>query len=190
MRKPYGPALYFYPLPVIVVGAHVKGKPTFTTIAWGTPIEDEPPLVLLAVAKEHYIVSERESLEFFSVNFPSQEQVAAVDYCGIISGFEKDKSSVFPVERGKHGAPLVADAPLSLECRVREIRDIGESCWLVIGEVVETYIDEGCIVNGKPDVSRMKTMAYITKSSEYRALGEVVAKAREIGKSFQGRQKQ
>ncbi len=187
MRITQGPKIYFYPLPILVVGAQVQGKPTFTTIAWGTPIEDEPPLVLLAIAKEHYILSERETLEFFSVNFCSQDQVAALDYCGIVSGFEQDKSLVFPVEMGKHGAPLVGDAPLSLECRVREMLDIGESCWLLIGEVLDTYVEEDCLVDGKPDVSRMKTLAYITKSSEYRTLGGVVAKARQIGKSFQGR---
>lgn len=180
-KKAYGPNLWFYPLPLVVVGAIVKGKPTFTTIAWSTPIEDEPPLILVTLAKEHYILAERESLQSFSLNFPSMEMVEKVDFCGIVSGYEHDKSHVFALEWGKLHTPLIEEAPLSLECRVHQWLDLEASCWLLVGEVVESYVREDCFVNGKPDVEKMKTMAYITKQSEYRALGEVVAKAREIG---------
>lgn len=64
IRKNYGPKLWFYPLPVVVVGAEVQGKPTFTTIAWCTPVEDEPPLVLSAIAKEHYILRNVNNLRY------------------------------------------------------------------------------------------------------------------------------
>lgn len=183
-RKNYGPKLWFYPLPLVVVGAEVKGKPTFTTIAWATPVEDEPPLILCAIAKDHYLLSQRENLEFYSLNFPSCDQVVEVDFCGIVSGYDYDKSKVFPIEYGVHNAPLVANAPLSLECQVKHWLDVGESCYLLIGEVVESYIEEKYIQNGKPDVSSMKIMNYITKSSEYRLVGDRVAKAREIGHNF------
>lgn len=57
-----------------------------------------------------------------------------VDYCGIVSGYDHDKSRVFCVEYGKAGAPLIADVPISLECRVREWLHVGESCWLLVGK--------------------------------------------------------
>lgn len=183
-RKNYGPQLWFYPLPVVVVGAEVRGKPTFTTIAWCTPVEDEPPLILSAIAREHYILSEREKIQVYSLNFPSENQVREVDYCGIVSGYECDKSSVFRVEYGKYGAPLIAEAPLSLECRVRQWLDIGESCWLLVGEVVESYAIEAYMREGKPDVSHMKFMTYLTKVGQYHAVGEKVARARHIGREF------
>jgi len=182
-RTHQGPQLWFFPLPLVVVGAEIGGRPTFTTIAWSTPVEDDPPLVLCAIAKDHYLVSSP-SMGVFSLNFPSADQVALADYCGIVSGYEEDKSAVVSVEYGLYGAPLVGDFPLSLECRVRQWIDIGESCWLLVGEVVESYIREDCLVNGKPDVSRMNLISYITKQSEYRLLGERVARAREVGMKF------
>ncbi|MFN4217226.1 MAG: flavin reductase family protein [Brevinematales bacterium] len=184
IRKNYGSKLWFYPLPVVVVGAEVQGKPTFTTIAWCTPVEDEPPLVLSAIAKEHYILSEREQLEVYSLNFPSKDQVREVDYCGIVSGYDHDKSRVFRVEYGKAGAPLIADVPISLECRVREWLHVGESCWLLVGEVVESYAFERHIRDGKPDVSQMEILCYLTKVREYRSLGESIARARHIGREL------
>ncbi|MCX7883283.1 MAG: flavin reductase family protein [Brevinematales bacterium] len=184
MRRSYGPQLWFYPLPLVVVGARVREKPTFTPIAWCTPVEDDPPLVLSVIAKEHYILSEREKLSVYSLNFPSEDQIVAADYCGMVSGYTHDKSTVFEVEYGKHGAPLIVGAPLSLECRVRQWLDVGESCWLLVGEVVESYAEETLLREGKPDVSHMKLLAYITKSGEYRALGKVVARARHVGRQF------
>ncbi|MFN3659705.1 MAG: flavin reductase family protein, partial [Brevinematales bacterium] len=170
--------------PVVVVGAEVNKKPTFTTIAWCTPVEDEPPLVLSAIAKNHYILLKRENLQVYSLNFPSEDQLREVDYCGMVSGYECDKSSVFRVEYGKYKAPLIADAPISLECQVRQWIDIGESCWLLVGEVVESYIFDEYIQEGKVDISQMKIVSYLMRLGEYRSLGKKIARARHIGREL------
>ena len=183
-RERYGSQLWLYPLPVVVIGAQVKGKPTFTTVAWVTPIEDEPPLVLAAIAKECYLLSEYASLESFSLNMFSADKVEKVDFCGLVSGYECDKSRVFEVGTGVLGTPLVEEAMISLECRVREWLDRGTSCLLVVGEVIETYAYGEYVKDGKPDIARMQLLSYLTKRGEYWTLGEKVAKARHVGLSL------
>lgn len=52
------------------------------------------------------------------------------------------------------------------------------------GEVVESYAFERHVRDGKPDVSQMEILSYLTKVGEYRSLGESIAKARHVGREF------
>lgn len=59
---------------------------------------------------------------------------------------------------------------------------------LVLGEIVETHIDENKLVhtNGKShiDISQVKPLAYCVGVREYWRLGEKVAEAFSAGKSI------
>ena len=113
------------------------------------------------------------------------------DYCGLTSGSEINKVEVcqFEVFYGKlNNAPLIEQYPINLECKVVHILDLGSHS-LIVGRIEETHISESCLTEGKPDVNKIKPLAYITAPDrEYQALGEVVAKAHSIGEELRARE--
>jgi len=72
---------------------------------------------------------------------------APVDFCGIVSGRDADKfaaAGLTAVPGSVVDAPLVAECPFNVECRVVGIQEMGEYR-LVMGEIVETHADEGIL---------------------------------------------
>ena len=180
-----GPQTLIYPMPAMLVGANVNGKPNFMTVAWGGIANGEPPMISLALRHSRRTLKGVRDKLTFSVNIPSRHLVKETDYCGIISGSKADKVEAchFRVFYGKMGdAPLIEQCPVNLECKVVHILDLGSHS-LVIGRIEETLVSENCLTGGKPDVNKVEPFAYIsTTTQQYQALGEVIAKAFSIGK--------
>ena len=115
--------------------------------------------------------------------------VEQVDFCGIYSGRKVDKSSVFDLFDGdlKH-APLVASCPVNLECRLRHTLDLGAHT-LIVGEVIQTPVDESCLTDDKPDATKVDPLVFSIGTGHYHRLGEVVGMAFSIGKKRKGGKK-
>ena len=180
-----------HPMPVLLVGADVDGKPNFMAVAWGGVANGVPPMVSVAIRAQRYTYKGiRENLAF-SVNIPSSDMVKEADYCGIVSGSEVDKAKVcqFGVFYGKTAnAPLIEECPVNLECRVVHILDLGSHS-LVIGRVEETHVSEDCLTDGKPDVGKIRPLAFVSSPDrQYRVLGQTVAQAFSVGRELQGKQ--
>jgi len=186
-----GPQTMVYPMPALLVGALVDGKPNFMTAAWGGIANGEPPMISVALRHGRYTLKGITRNLTFSVNVPSIDMVKAVDYCGITSGAEVDKVKAcqFKVFYGKlDNAPLVEQCPVNLECRVVHTLDL-ESHSLIVGRIEETHVTQSCLTNGEPDVNKVKPLIYIREpASQYQALGEVVAKAFSVGEELKARQ--
>jgi flavin reductase (DIM6/NTAB) family NADH-FMN oxidoreductase RutF len=180
-----GPLLY--PTPTVLVGANIDGKPNFMTAAWCGIVNSEPAMISVAIQHHRYTHKGITQNLTFSVNIPSIEMVKETDYCGIISGHKIDKVEVcqFKVFYGKlDSAPLIEQCPVNLACKVIQMPNLGSHS-LFIGRIEESYISESCFTDGKPDVDKIKPFAYIVSPiRQYRALGEVVAKAFSIGKKL------
>jgi len=186
-----GPRTLIYPMPALLVGALVDGKPNFMTAAWGGIANSEPPMISVAIRHGRYTRKGITENLTFSVNIPSVDMVKAVDYCGITSGAKVDKVKAcqFKVFYGKlDNAPLVEQCPVNLECRVVHILDLGSHS-LIVGRIEETHVTQSCLTNGEPDVNKVKPLIYITQpASQYQALGEIVAKAFSVGEELKAGQ--
>jgi len=176
-----------YPMPVFLVGANVADRPNFLTVAWGGIANGEPPMVSVAVRYQRYTHDGIKQNGTFSINILSADMVREADYCGLVSGAVVDKIAAcnFDVFYGKlSDVPLIEQCPVNLECRVVHTLDL-ESHSLFVGRIEETHISEDCLTGGKPDIGKIKPLAYITSpASQYRVLGEVVAKAFSCGKGL------
>lgn len=182
MKKAIGPQTLLYPMPAVLVGALVNGKPNFMTAAWCGIVASTPPAIAVAVRPERYTFKGISAQGVFSINIPSAQMVEKVDYCGIYSGRKFDKSQIFRVEFGRlNTAPLIQECPVNLECRVIHTLDLGSHI-LFIGEIIETYIDDDCLTDEKADPAKIDPLIYTTAVSQYRRLGEIVGKAWEVGK--------
>lgn len=185
-KQKLGPSTLLYPMPAVLVGAIVEGKPNFMTAAWCGIASHKPPAISVAVSKARYTLKGINEKSTFSINIPSSDMAEAVDFCGIYSGKKRDKSTVFDIFYGSlETAPLVSKCPVNLECKLIHSLDLG-SHDLVIGEIVETYVNKQCLTNGSPDPGEIDPLIYTSKAQVYQRLGEVVGKAFSMGKNYRG----
>ena len=177
-----GAQTLLYPMPAVLVGAMVNDKPNFMTAAWCGIAASTPPAISVALRRARYTFEGVEANGTFSINVPSASQARIVDYCGIYSGHRQDKSEIFQVEYGTlETSPLIAECPLKHECRVIHSLDLNSHV-LFVGEIVETYLNEDCLSDGKPDTSKINPLIYSTGTQQYHRLGEAVGKAFSMGK--------
>ncbi len=186
-----GPQTLIYPMPVLLVGANVDDKPNFMAVAWCGIANGEPPMISVAMRHHRYTHRGIRQNLSFSVNVPSTDMVRETDYCGLISGSKINKVEVchFKVFYGKlDNAPLIEQCPINLECKVVHILDLGSHS-LIVGRIEETHISESCLTDGKPDVSKIKPLAYTTAPArQYQAIGDVIAKTYSIGEELRARE--
>ncbi|RJX32251.1 MAG: flavin reductase family protein [Desulfarculus sp.] len=177
-----GPSTHLYPKPAVLVGALVDGRANFMTASWCGIACEKPPAMSLALRKIRHTLKGINQQGTFSINLPSVALAPQVDYCGIHSGKDTDKSAVFQVFYGLlQTAPLVQECPLNFECRLLHSLDLG-SHMLVVGQIMETHVDQGCLADGKPDVEKIDPLTYASGTSQYHRLGEAVGQAYGIGK--------
>ncbi|MCR4829030.1 MAG: flavin reductase family protein [Bacteroidales bacterium] len=178
----FKPGTMIYPLPVVMVscGRWDAATPEDTrqcnilTIAWTGTICSDPPMCYISVRKErHSHVLLMESGEFV-INLTTEKLAHATDWCGVRSGreYNKFKEMHLTPEAGQVvKAPLIAESPLNIECRVTEIKELG-SHDMFIAEVVaidaeETLIDKG---TGAFQLNHAEPLAY--SHGKYYGLGE------------------
>jgi flavin reductase (DIM6/NTAB) family NADH-FMN oxidoreductase RutF len=173
-----------YPMPVVLVGANVKGKANFLAVAWFMSAGISPPKVAITLSKTHYTNQGIKDNKAFSVNIPSQDMMKATDYCGTVSGVKADKSGVFEVFYGKlKTAPMITECPVNLECSFDKVIDNG-SHEMFVGDIVSTFTEEKYLTAGAIDTKKVKPFMLSLNDRIYYALGEQKGKAWETGKDF------
>jgi flavin reductase (DIM6/NTAB) family NADH-FMN oxidoreductase RutF len=171
-------------LPVALLGANVSGKPNYFTIVWFNMLQDDPPLIVAGISKTHYTRKGIKENKTFSLNIPSAPMAKIVDYCGLYSGSNVDKSSLFDVFYGKlETAPMVKACSLNIECKLVESKELN-TMELIIGEIVEVYCEKKYLSENKPDYRKMEPMMFFMPEGPYIKAGAKIAKAFEVGKKF------
>ena len=172
-KQHWKPGNLLNPLPVVMVSCCRPGeKPNIITAAWTGTICSDPVLVSVSVRKERWSHDIIRDTGEFVINLTSPELVRAADYCGVKSGREIDKYEECHLTRlpSEHiAAPGIAESPLNLECKVRQVLELG-SHDMFIAEVLGVTVDECCLnAKGKLEINP-RLVAY--SHGEYRLLGE------------------
>jgi flavin reductase (DIM6/NTAB) family NADH-FMN oxidoreductase RutF len=173
------PLLGFYP--TIMIGTNVDGKPDFTTVAWTGVAASVPPSVTIALQHQRHSLKGIRQNMTFSVNIPSVDLVRETDYCGLASGARVDKAEDcrFTVFYGKlKTVPLIEQCPINHACEVVQILNLG-SHELIVGRIVESYASEDCLVDGRPDPTKVKP--FLFAGFGYYSVGEYLGKAFHCG---------
>ena len=128
-KQIWKPGNMLYPLPVVMVSvADKEGKQNIITIAWTGTICSDPPMVSISVRPERYSYHMIKETGEFVINLTTKELAFATDYCGVKSGRDVDKFAAMqltPVRGEKVKAPLIAESPVNLECKVTEVKHLG-----------------------------------------------------------------
>lgn len=144
-KKIWKPGNMLYPLPVVMVSvADKEGKQNIITIAWTGTICSDPPMVSISVRPERYSYHMIKETGEFVINLTTKELAFATDYCGVKSGRDVDKFAAMqltPVRGEKVKAPLIAESPVNLECKVTEVKHLGTHD-MFMAEVVCVHADE------------------------------------------------
>ena len=61
----------YIPMPVTIVGANVEGKPNFMTAVWVSRVNSNPPMIAVAIGKEHYTSKGIFENNTFSIKYSS-----------------------------------------------------------------------------------------------------------------------
>ena len=144
-KKEWKAGNMLYPLPVVMVSVtDGKGNDNIITIAWAGTICSDPPMVSISVRPERYSYEMIKKTREFVINLTTEELAKATDYCGVKSGREVDKFAELKLhkEKATHvAAPMIEEAPISLECRVKKIEKLGTHD-MFIAEVLAVHADE------------------------------------------------
>ncbi len=136
-----------YPLPAVIVTCGDETRSNMLTVAWTGTLCTNPPMCYISVRPERYSYPLiRERMEF-TINLTTAAMARATDWAGVRSGrdFDKWKETGLTAVKGvKVACPYIAESPLNIECRVKEIVKLG-SHDMFIADVVNVLADEELI---------------------------------------------
>ena len=138
------PGTMLFPLPPVMVTCGTMEKPNVLTIAWTGIVNSEPPLTYISVRPSRYSYNIIKEAKEFVINISTLELAKACDYCGVKSGKNTDKFKDMNLEIepcAKVKAPMLKKAPLSLECKVKEITHF-ETHDMFLAEIVNVNVDD------------------------------------------------
>lgn len=172
----------YIPMPVTIVGANVEGKANFMTAVWVSRVNSDPPMIAVSIGKEHFTSKGIFENKTFSVNIPSQDQVIETDYCGLISGRDRDKSELFDFCYGITGtAPMIRECPISMECKLVQTVELPDN-YLFIGEIARVAAFDIFLRGGCPDYKKIHPLILTMPDSNYWGMGSHAGDAHKVGK--------
>ena len=168
------PGNMLYPLPVVMVTvADEAGNDNIITVAWAGTVCTNPPMVSISVRPERYSYAMLCDTKEFVINLTTEKLVRATDYCGVKSGREVDKFKETGLTREKAEfvkAPMIRESPVSIECRVTEVKKLG-SHDMFLAEVLAVHADEEYMdENNRFDLNRARPLVY--SHGEYLGTGK------------------
>ncbi|HMK46794.1 MAG TPA: flavin reductase family protein [Methanocella sp.] len=179
-----GTNVFTYPMPVVLVGTQANGKANFMAEGWVSRANINPPMATVAIGKSHYTPQHIIKNRTFSICTPTAKQLEKVDYCGIASGKNTDKSGVFKVFYGDlKTAPMIEDCPLCIECKLVQTIDL-PTHYIFVGEIVASYAEELSLSNGRPDMKKINPLLLTMPDNTYWALGAQAGRAWNDGKKL------
>lgn len=181
MKKSIGIGTYALPSPVWVVGTYDSaGKPNLMTAAWGGICNSRPPCVYVSLRKATYSHGNIMARKAYTVSIPSEKHVREADWLGIASGRDFDKfakAGLTPVKGTHVDAPYVEDFPVILECRVKEVIELGLHTQFV-GEILDVKADPDVLnANGMIDIEKAKPIIFTAGAGTYHSVGKKLSNA-------------
>ena len=171
------PGTFLYPLPAVMVSCGDMEKSNIITVAWTGILNTDPATVYISVRPSRYSYNMIKEKGEFVINLTTKDLAYATDWCGVKSGEKVDKFKEMHLtkENAKFvKCPMIKESPVSVECRVKEVRELGTH-HMFVAEVLainadEKYIDE----KGAFDISKCDLIAY--SNGNYYSLGKKIGR--------------
>ena len=177
MKQSWKPGTMIYPLPAVLVSCgESEQEYNLFTVAWTGTVCTNPPMCYISVRPERHSYDIIKRTGEFVINLTTASLARATDWCGVRSGRDYDKFSEMGLTAEPAAvvsAPVVGESPVSIECRVRQVIELG-SHDMFLADVVNVLVDEQYInpETGKLELERAEIITY--SHGEYFRLGEMI----------------
>lgn len=160
------------PLPPTMVTCGTVDNPNVLTIAWTGILNTHPPITYISIRPERYSYDIIKSSGEFVINLTTEQLIRAADYCGVKSGKNTNKFADMGLTVEKASvvsAPILAQSPLNIECKVRDIVKLGTHDMFIADIVAVNAANELIDEKGRLALDKANLAAY--SHGEYFALG-------------------
>ena len=168
---------FIYPLPAVMVSCGTMEESNIITVAWTGIINTDPAMCYISVRPTRHSYEMIKKTGEFVINLTTKDLAYATDWCGVKTGAKVDKFKEMKLHKEKANfvkCPLIKESPVSIECKVKEIRELG-SHHMFVAEILGINADEKYInENGAFDISKCDLIAY--SNGNYYSLGKKIGR--------------
>ncbi len=160
------------PVPPTMVSCGTVEKSNIITIAWTGIVNTQPPKTYISIRPQRHSYNIIKESGEFVINLTPEALLKSADYCGMYTGKKVDKFEKCRLtkQKAEHlSCPIIAESPLSFECRVTDIIKMG-SHDMFLADIVGIDVSPELIdKNGKLCLDRAHLTAFA--HGEYFKLG-------------------
>lgn len=178
-KENWRPGTMVYPVPaaIVTVGS-TPDEWNPITIAWTGTICSDPAMCYISVRKERFSYPILIKNMEFTINLTTADMARDTDWIGVRSGKDYDKwkeAGLTPLPGEKVSCPTILESPVSIECRVKSVTDLGTHS-MFIADVLNVRADDRWIdkETGRFDLLKSGIMAWC--HGHYYKLGEELGK--------------
>ena len=168
---------FIYPLPAVMVSCGTMEESNIITVAWTGIINTDPAMCYISVRPTRHSYEMIKKTGEFVINLTTKDLAYATDCCGVKTGAKVDKFKEMKLTKEKANfvnCPMIKESPVSVECKVKEIRELG-SHHMFVAEILGINADEKYInENGAFDISKCDLIAY--SNGNYYSLGKKIGR--------------
>ena len=161
------------PVPPALVTCSDGERDNVLTVAWTGILNSDPPKTYISVRParfSHELISKSGE---FAIHLTTKALARATDWCGVYTGAKVDKFERCRLTKelaNEIACPIIAEAPLALECRVTDVIHLG-SHDMFMADIVAVDVDDSLIdEKGMLHLDRAGLLAYA--HGEYFELGK------------------
>ena len=184
MKKDLGVNPYLFPMPTLMIATYNEDDTVDDMMmAWGCICAGN--MVALNLEKDHKTCANLEKRKAFTISVPDVAHIKEADFLGIASANKMPdkfaRSGLHAEKSGKVDAPIVTEFPLTVECKVVSMEELGGD-YHVVGEIVGVLAEESVLdEKGRVDASKLNAFVFDQFRNGYYAIGEKVGQAWNSG---------
>lgn len=161
------------PLPPTMVSCGDMESSNIITIGWTGILNTVPPKTYISVRPTRHSYNIIKESGEFVINLTPASLVKEADYCGIYTGKKVDKFAKCKLTKEQAtvvSCPMIAECPVSIECKVTDIVPLG-SHDMFMADIVAVNVNEELFdKDGKFHLEKADLIAYA--HGEYFTLGK------------------
>ena len=175
----FKPGTMVYPIPAVMVSCGATPEEyNIITIAWTGTICSNPPMCYISVRPERHSFDIIKRNGEFVINLTTQNMAKQTDWCGCRSGGKHNKweeMNLTPAPAKVVSAPIIAEAPVAIECKVKGEVNLGSHV-MFIADVVNVRVDDKYLddESGRFDFESANPLVY--SHGGYFKLGQKIGK--------------
>lgn len=172
------PGTIIYPLPAVMVSCgNTPEEFNIITVSWTGTINSDPPMCYISVRPGRHSYDIIKRTGEFVINLTTEKLAKATDWCGCRTGAKFDKWKEMNLTPGAAQivkAPVITESPVNIECKVKQILELGSHHMFISDVVAVSVEDEFLNENGAFSFSKANPLVY--SHGHYFGMGKKIGK--------------